>query len=664
MVGLFLVAAGVTAVAVPPSLVLGGRPRMLGDEQAADAAVAAGGLDPDGREPTEPERRPLARRPSGPSRPSPVGPVSRSAPSTERGLDRRRRRHPGRRRRRRRSSASRAAPRRSRACPALLREPDASVWVDLAGPSREQVEAVGAALGLHPLIVEDVLEGNQRAKIETTDGVVHIVLFHLDYDAVLVASETGHRARPRVPADGPRRVLGPARRPTTCAAASSRSCKHGPDHLLWALADDIVDGYFPFADRLGDAIDEVQDAVVQQGRHRRSLEQLFFLKRELIDVRRAISPVREVFNQLTNRDTPLIDEDELVYFRDIYDHVIRLTDELDNYRELASATLDVYLTPINNNLSVIMKRLTGVTVILAGHRGGRRDLRDERGGRRARRRRGGRVLGGDGDRGRGRGDRRALPAPDRLDLARGPRRAGVSRRPPASPWGAPTRGRTPPATAAWRRPGACRPSPSGPRTSGARAPPSVAVERVVERLLVPADLGDLVEEPLVVAGPDLDDHAQHLLAVLHLRLLEERQEHPLAGVGVEVRRAALARLAEGARSTSRRCTAGSRSASPAGRPAGRCRARRSGPASRRGRRARVGRGARRGRTERRERDQRDRGRRGRARGRLDRRDGARVGGDRRRVRQQARREERDAERGEHGREQCARIGRRSMGAAS
>ena len=141
--------------------------------------------------------------------------------------------------------------------------------------------------------------------------------------------------------------------------------KHGPDHLLWALADDIVDGYFPFADQLGDAIDEVQDAVVRKT-STETLEQLFRLKRELIVVRRSISPVREVFNQLTSRDIELINDDELPYFRDIYDHVIRLTDELDNYRELASATLDVYLTTVNNNLSVIMKRLTGVTVILAG----------------------------------------------------------------------------------------------------------------------------------------------------------------------------------------------------------------------------------------------------------------------------------------------------------
>ena len=90
------------------------------------------------------------------------------------------------------------------------------------------------------------------------------------------------------------------------------------------------------------------------------------LKRELLEVRRTASPTREVFNQLTNRELALIDPDETIYFRDIYDHVIRLTDELDNDRELAAATLDVYLTQVNNDLSRIMKRLTGVTVLVAG----------------------------------------------------------------------------------------------------------------------------------------------------------------------------------------------------------------------------------------------------------------------------------------------------------
>jgi magnesium transporter len=139
----------------------------------------------------------------------------------------------------------------------------------------------------------------------------------------------------------------------------------GPDHLLWAISDDIVDGYFPFADALGDEIDAVQDAILTTPSGP-ALERLFALKRELIEVRRAAGPTREVFAQLTNRDLALIDDEEIVYLRDVYDHVIRLTDELDNFRELAASTLDVYLTQVNNNLSVIMKRLTGVTVILAG----------------------------------------------------------------------------------------------------------------------------------------------------------------------------------------------------------------------------------------------------------------------------------------------------------
>ena len=250
------------------------------------------------------------------------------------------------------------------ALPSLLSPPAASVWVDLSAPSPSQVEAVGSLLGLHPLIVEDVLEGNQRAKIETTDGVVHIVLFALDRSQAVAINEIDL-------------VLGLGYLLTVHGAGWDPRHSHhlrgglhgilpkGPDHLLWAIGDDIVDGYFPYADRLGEAIDEVQDAVIARATPD-TLERLFALKRELIEVRRAAGPTRDVFSQLTNRELTLIDPEEVIFFRDVYDHVIRLTDEMDNYRELAASTLDVYLTQVNNNLSVIMKRLTGVTVLLAG----------------------------------------------------------------------------------------------------------------------------------------------------------------------------------------------------------------------------------------------------------------------------------------------------------
>jgi magnesium transporter len=241
---------------------------------------------------------------------------------------------------------------------------NATVWVDLTNPDAQLVERVASLLGLHPLIAEDILEGNQRGKIEVTNGIIHVVLFVLG-------------ARPGHVADEVDIVLGHgfllSSHPTGWDPRSGPHAKGGlepllkagPDHLLWALFDEIVDSYFPFADRLEEVIDRLQNAVLDRP-DRRTLEALFDLKRELIAVRRAVSPVREILNQLTNRDLALIDAPELIYFRDIYDHVIRLTDELDTDRELVAATVEIYLSTINNNLSTIMKRLTGVTVILAG----------------------------------------------------------------------------------------------------------------------------------------------------------------------------------------------------------------------------------------------------------------------------------------------------------
>jgi magnesium transporter len=242
--------------------------------------------------------------------------------------------------------------------------PAEAVWIDLAEPSPEQVAHVAELLGIHPLIAEDIVEGNQRSKIEATDGLVHIVMFALEYGDEIRSHEVD-----LVLGDGFLLSSHPAiwdpRSGAHFRAGPAPIMQAGADHVLWAICDVIVDAYFPFADRVEDAIDALQDDVMDQA-DPATLSRVFALKRELIAVRRAVSPVREVLNQLTNRDLALIDANEVIYFRDIYDHVIRLTDELDNDRELVTATLDVYLSQVNNNLSAIMKRLTGVTVLLAG----------------------------------------------------------------------------------------------------------------------------------------------------------------------------------------------------------------------------------------------------------------------------------------------------------
>ena len=245
---------------------------------------------------------------------------------------------------------------------------DARTWVDLTDASADVITTTARQLGLHPLVAEDIVERNERAKVQLVGDVIHVVAFVLERDANSGDEVETHEIDFVL---GRRFLL--SAHPASWDPNAAHQLKmgiaevleHGPDFLLWALIDSIVDGYFPIFDRLGDEIDDVQDSAVERA-VRSTLERLFVLKRELIKIRHVVSPSREVFAQLTSREFDQIAEPNVFYFRDIYDHLIRLNDELDSFRELVAGSLEIYLSTINNNLSTIMKRLTGVTVILAG----------------------------------------------------------------------------------------------------------------------------------------------------------------------------------------------------------------------------------------------------------------------------------------------------------
>ena len=248
----------------------------------------------------------------------------------------------------------------------LTRARNSRTWIDLTDPSPQLVQATAQRLGLHPLVAEDIVESNERAKVQLIGDVIHVVSFVLERGptAEVVPHEVDFvlgrgfllSVHPSIweptKAHQLRMGLGPL-------------LERGPDFLLWALVDAIVDGYFPVFDRLGDEIDEVQDSALARP-NADTLERVFRLKRELIRIRHVVAPSREVFAQLTSREFGLIRDPNVFYFRDVYDHLIRLNDELDSFRELVAGSLEIYLSTINNNLSVIVKRLTGVTVLLAG----------------------------------------------------------------------------------------------------------------------------------------------------------------------------------------------------------------------------------------------------------------------------------------------------------
>ena len=241
---------------------------------------------------------------------------------------------------------------------------DCWAWIDVTEPSPATLDRLAQTLALHPLVTHNIGERNQRAKVEQIDDVFHLVMFALLFDTEVDASEIDFVLSRKFLLSVHDKEWDPYLAPQLREDPAGHVAR-GPDYLLYALSDWIVDGYFPVLDRLADEIDGLEDDVIEKASPA-TLQRLFVLKRELIELRRATSPAREIFNSLTNRDIGLIDPKHIVYLRDVYDHLIRVTDELDNYRELVSGTLDVYLSTINNNLSLIMKRLTGVTVILAG----------------------------------------------------------------------------------------------------------------------------------------------------------------------------------------------------------------------------------------------------------------------------------------------------------
>ena len=246
----------------------------------------------------------------------------------------------------------------------LVAAKGSATWIDLTAPRAELLHAAARRLGLHPLIAEDIVERNERAKVRLVGDVIHVVLFELERGDQIAIQEVdfvlGHDFLLSVHPAG----WDPMAAHQVKMGVEPLLSK-GPDLLLWALVDSIVDGYFPVFDKLGDEIDEVEDLSISQTVPA-TLQRIFRLKRELLQIRHYVAPSREVVAQLTSREFEVIREPNVFYFRDVYDHLIRLNDELDSFRELVAGALEVYLSSINNNLSTIMKRLTGVTVILAG----------------------------------------------------------------------------------------------------------------------------------------------------------------------------------------------------------------------------------------------------------------------------------------------------------
>jgi magnesium transporter len=250
---------------------------------------------------------------------------------------------------------------------ALLKEPDSLLWVDFdAEPDPSAESILTGIFRFHPLAVDDALEETHTPKIDDWGEYVYIVLNAMNFDASdgldLSTTELDiflgknyivtHHDRPIPALEKAREAFGRDKRYTT----------HGADHLLYKIIDNLVADYMPIVEAIDDQIDRVEDEVLVKAAPD-TLERIFSLKRILLAMRRIITPQREVLNKLARDDYEVIDPHDRVFFRDIYDHLVRLHDLNESMRDLVGGALDTYLSVINNRMNEVMKTLTIITTL-------------------------------------------------------------------------------------------------------------------------------------------------------------------------------------------------------------------------------------------------------------------------------------------------------------
>ncbi|HSF31605.1 MAG TPA: magnesium/cobalt transporter CorA [Candidatus Tectomicrobia bacterium] len=247
--------------------------------------------------------------------------------------------------------------------PSLLESPEPIAWVRCLAPTESDLRWLQGTFGFHPLTIEDCRQRNQRPKFEPYDGYAFLVLFALSWAGdALETTEihcflTSHCLITVEDLDSP-----PITPVWQRMHQSPDLMQRGVDFVLYEVADAVVDTYFELIDSLEDRIDEIEERIFAP--QPESVQALIFRRRNsLIAIRRAIGPMREVFNALLNRHLPLIHESHLLYFRDLYDHTVRIYELLEAERERLSNALEVHLSHISNTLNQVMKRLTAVATI-------------------------------------------------------------------------------------------------------------------------------------------------------------------------------------------------------------------------------------------------------------------------------------------------------------
>ena len=243
------------------------------------------------------------------------------------------------------------------------------VWVDCENPSRAEAEEIGKAFELHPLSVEDSLNERQRAKLDEYPGYSYLVIHAVGLTENLSASQLNLFLGEDFIVTIHRKPLQAVEDTVALVTSKPDVLGKGSDYVAHALMDELVDHIFPVLDHFEERISRIEEEIFESSganviQNKKIVDSIFRLKKDLLQVRKVIWPHRETIHSLLSRRVPYIHDEAVPYFRDVYDHLIRITDMLETYRELLSSTMEAYLSVVSNNLNVVMKKLTAITAII------------------------------------------------------------------------------------------------------------------------------------------------------------------------------------------------------------------------------------------------------------------------------------------------------------
>ncbi len=240
-------------------------------------------------------------------------------------------------------------------------------WINIDGVhDAEVVEKLGAAFHLHPLILEDIMTTSQRPKLDELDESFYIVARMVDLNGrgtevvteqlSLVFGKNFVLTFQEEPGD----MFDPVRE--RIRNGKGRIRKLGPDYLAYALLDAVVDHYFTVLENIGDRIEKLEEELIKNPRQE-TLHAIYTLKREMLMFRKAVWPLREVVAGIERQESPLVQASTNMFFRDVYDHLIQVIDNVETFRDMLAGMLETYLSSVSNRMNEVMKILTIISTI-------------------------------------------------------------------------------------------------------------------------------------------------------------------------------------------------------------------------------------------------------------------------------------------------------------